>query len=158
MVKVWSWFFFLTNQIHWSTKITEVKPCRENISFDTDFFEIHSKTFQQKLKENGSASPSLSGSPAAHQADDMPQFASPYFLVKKVMVREQMSPSAKVKWLPQKGWILSTAALPFCVTRWIIVPRTKNHTDYSLDWFKLSMLNTNALIRQLQNSHKSWSK
>lgn len=66
-------------------------------SFVTDFFEIQDETFHQKLKENGTSSPSSSGSPAAHQADNGPQFAPLYFLVEKVGVREQMSPREKVK-------------------------------------------------------------
>ena len=95
--------FFDKPSLYGNIKITEVKPCRENIRFVTDFFEIQDKTFHQKLKENGTPSPRSPGSLAAHQADVGPQFAPLYFLEEKVGVREQVSPTEKVKWLPQKG-------------------------------------------------------
>lgn len=64
MVRAWVWAFLDKASIYWNIKISEVNPCRKNISFVTDFFEIQDKIFHQKLKENVTPYPSLPVSPS----------------------------------------------------------------------------------------------
>lgn len=72
------------------------------------------------MKENSAPSPHLPGSPAAHQANDVPQFAPLSF---SGGVREPISASEKDKQLLQKAWA------PF--TAWVI-----SSPDQEPDWLE----------------------